>query len=120
MTRLNEVPQSGVPPRQRARRRVRVLAGVLLVCFLGLVARLVYIQIFRAEAYRERAREQYEARVDLPAARGYISDRNGKVLVSNMMYVSFAADPSIARGDRDDIAMRFAESSTSRVICTWA
>ena len=78
-------------------------------CFLGLVARLVYIQIFRAEAYRERAREQYEARVDLPAARGYISDRNGKVLVSNMMYVSFAADPSIARGDRDDIAMRFAE-----------
>jgi hypothetical protein len=40
--------------------------------------------------------EQYEAKVDLPAARGIISDRNGKVLVSNAMMISFGADPKIA------------------------
>lgn len=108
MTRANDVPASGVPPHQRAHRRMRGLKIVLLFCFVALAARLVHIQIIRAGAYREQARRQYESRMDLPAARGTISDRNGRVLVSNTMYVSFAADPSVAGGDRDDIAAQFA------------
>jgi len=97
MIRGNEQPANGVPPRHRARRRTRGIAIILLFFFFALVVRLVYIQIIKAGVYREKARKQYEARVDLPAARGTISDRNGKVLVSNTVYVSFAADPSVAR-----------------------
>jgi len=109
MTRTNEPSTSRILPHQRVRRRVRGLKIAILVFFLCVAARLVYIQVIRAEAYRTRARQQYESRVGLPAARGSILDRNGKVLVSNMMYASYAVDPLIARGERDEIASRFAQ-----------
>jgi cell division protein FtsI (penicillin-binding protein 3) len=108
MTRSNDSKAPDVPPHRRAIRRVRVLKIALLLCFLLLAARLVHIQIIRAGAYREQARKQYESNMDLPAARGTISDRNGKILVSNTVYVSFAADPLVAGSDRDDIAAQFA------------
>jgi cell division protein FtsI (penicillin-binding protein 3) len=109
MIRGNEQPQGAVPPQRRARRRTRGLAVVLLCFFLVLVGRLVYIQVFQAGVYREKARKQYESRMELPAARGTISDRNGKVLVSNTVYVSFGADPSVARDEGEEIAVRFAQ-----------
>ena len=114
MTRANDPLTPDVPPHRRASRRVRGLKIFLLFCFLVLVVRLVYIQIIRASAYREQARRQYEARMELPAARGTISDRNGKILVSNTLYVSFAADPSVAGSDRDDIATQFARVFNKR------
>jgi len=108
MTPLNDPLAPKVVPRHRAFQRVRGLKILLLFCFLLIAARLVHIQIVRAGAYREQARRQYEARMTLPAARGTISDRNGYLLVSNTLYVSYAADPFIAGSDRDDIAARFA------------
>jgi cell division protein FtsI (penicillin-binding protein 3) len=109
MIRGNEQPSDAVSPRHRARRRTRVLAIALLCFFVTLVARLVYIQIVQASVYREKARKQYESKMDLFAARGTISDRNGKVLVSNTFYLSFAADPSYAGDDGPEIAARFAQ-----------
>jgi cell division protein FtsI (penicillin-binding protein 3) len=108
MIRGNAPATGGIPPQQRTRRRTRSLAIVLLCFFLVIVARLVHIQIIKAGVYRERAKKQYEAKVELPAARGIISDRNGRVLVSNSVYLSYAADPSVIGDDRDEIATRFA------------
>jgi cell division protein FtsI (penicillin-binding protein 3) len=108
MTGMADTPPTAVPPHVRARRRTRSIKIGLMFCLLLLTVRLVQIQVIQAGAYRERARKQYEARMELPAARGTISDRNGKVLVSNTMYVSFAVDPAVAGSDRDDIAARFA------------
>jgi len=96
------------PSHQRMRRRILVLKiGLMLFC-LFLATRLVQIQVLDAAEYQEIARKQYEAKVDLPAARGIISDRNGKVLVSNAMMISFGADPKIAGNERDDIATAMA------------
>jgi len=114
MTPANGSVTPEVPPHRRASRRVRGLKVVLLFCFLVLVARLVHIQIIRAGAYREQARRQYDARMELPAARGTITDRNGKILVSNTLYVSFGADPSVAGSDRDEIAAQFARVFNKR------
>ncbi|MBI2620211.1 MAG: PASTA domain-containing protein [Ignavibacteriales bacterium] len=87
--------------------RVFTLKLFLMVSFLVVAGRLVEIQILHAPEYQSIAKKQYEQRFTLPAVRGNIYDRNGNVLASNTMYVSFAADPKIV-ADRDDaIAEKF-------------
>jgi len=97
-----------VRPHERMRRRILALKVGLIVFFLLLAARLVHIQILKAAEYREAARRQYESQVTLPAARGIIMDRNGKILVSNSMMVSFGADPKVAGSERNAIAVAMA------------
>ncbi|MBI4418437.1 MAG: PASTA domain-containing protein [Ignavibacteriales bacterium] len=80
--------------------RLLVLKAVLALCFLAIVVRLVVIQVIDAPKFRAIARKQYEQKFVLPAVRGNIYDRHGHVLVSNTMFVSFAADPKIV-GDGD-------------------
>jgi cell division protein FtsI/penicillin-binding protein 2 len=95
-------------PQVRLQRRILALKIGLLVSFAVLGARLVQIQVVQSGAYQEMARRQYEARMDLPAARGIIMDRNGKTLVSNTVLASFAADPKEAGRDLNGIALAFA------------
>ena len=77
-----------------------LLVKVVLILFFGAVAlRLVHIQVIDASRYQEIAKRQYESKVVLPAERGNIYDRSGKILVSNTMFVSFAADPQIVGPD---------------------
>ncbi len=82
-----------------------------LFAFFGVVAlRLAQIQVIDAGRYQEMARRQYESEVPLPALRGTIYDRHGKVLASNTMFVSFAADPKMLGGDATTVAQRFARA----------
>ena len=55
-------------------------------------------------SYRRSHASSTKHRIVLPAARGAITDRNGKVLVSNSTFVTFGADPKVAGNERDDIA----------------
>lgn len=59
---------------------IQVLAFVLLV-LLG--ARLYYLQVVRGEYYSERAENQRVRLIPIPAPRGAIFDRNGKLLVDS-------------------------------------
>lgn len=80
-----------------------------LFCFFLLIAaRLVKIQVIEAARFQAIARKQHEQTFRLPAMRGSILDRNGNVLVSNTIFVSFAADPKIATDHADRIADKFA------------
>lgn len=89
--------------------RLLILKAVLSVFFVAIAARLVVIQVLDAPRYRAIARKQYEQKFTLPAIRGNIHDRSGHVLVSNTVFLSFAADPKIV-GDRDRvIANAFAQ-----------
>ena len=97
-------PAPALQPHERHRRRTLVIKIALLLLFVILALRLVQIQVIRATEFQEIARKQYEAPIVLPAVRGAIADRNGKVLVSNSTFVSFYADPKIAGNERDDIA----------------
>lgn len=80
--------------------RLLVLKLALSLFFVIVAARLVKIQIIDAPKFQSIARKQYEQKFTLPAIRGNLYDRDGRVLVSNTMYVSFAADPKII-GDHD-------------------
>ena len=77
--------------------------------FVVVAFRLVQVQILDAGRYQELGRKQYEQRFVLPAVRGNIYDRNGNVLVSNTMFVSFAADPKLAADEAPKIAATFAK-----------
>ena len=44
---------------------------------LGLLGRLVYLMIFDAEYYQEKAKALHEREREIKAARGEIVDRNG-------------------------------------------
>ncbi|MEX1140124.1 MAG: penicillin-binding transpeptidase domain-containing protein [Bacteroidota bacterium] len=88
--------------------RLLVLKLALSLFFVIVAARLVKIQIIDAPKFQSIARKQYEQKFTLPAIRGNLYDRDGRVLVSNTMFVSFAADPKIV-GDHDQrVAETFA------------
>ena len=75
--------ETGTAIFQGAPGRLLLLKIALLLFFLIIALRLTQIQLIDAGTYQEIARRQYEAKVILPAARGNLHDRNGKLLVSN-------------------------------------
>lgn len=54
-----------------------------LIVILGLTGRLVYLIVFDAEYYQEKAKSLHEREREIKAARGEIIDRNGTVLATN-------------------------------------
>ena len=54
-----------------------------LVVIIGLTGRLVYLMVFAAEYYQEKAKSLHEREREIKAARGEIIDRNGTVLATN-------------------------------------
>lgn len=109
MTRSVENMPLASPPNPARESLARMLAvKIILLLFFVLVAmRLVHIQVIDAAKYQEIAKKQYESKVILPAERGNIYDRNGKILVSNSMFVSFGADPLIVGKNATEVADRF-------------
>ena len=79
-----------------SRFRVRVLAVSLLVvtCFALLVARLIYLQVFRHDDLREQAESNRTAIVPIVPNRGLITDRNGVILASNYSAYTLEITPS--------------------------
>ena len=57
------------------------LSALLMIFFL--IARLVYLMIFDAAYYQQKAETLHEREREIKAARGEIIDRNGKVLATN-------------------------------------
>lgn len=54
-----------------------------LIVILGLTGRLVYLMVFDAEYYQEKAKSLHEREREIKAERGEIIDRNGTVLATN-------------------------------------
>ena len=57
------------------------LSALLMIFFL--IARLVYLMIFDAAYYQQKAKTLHEREREIKAAKGEIIDRNGKVLATN-------------------------------------
>jgi cell division protein FtsI/penicillin-binding protein 2 len=76
-------------------RRLRVLWLMALALLLTLVlqGRLIYWQVGHHRELWAQAHAQHEQRVQLPAARGRLVDRNGLVLASNTPVYSIFATP---------------------------
>jgi penicillin-binding protein 2 len=78
----------------RFRLRVLAISICVLVAFLLLVARLVYLQVLRHEDLAEQAENNRTAIVPVVPNRGLILDRNGIVLASNYSAYTLEITPS--------------------------
>ena len=93
--------------------RLRWIAVLGAMAWLGLSGRLVQIQIVRHEAYSTKAIEQYLHRVELKASRGRIVDRRGNNLAVDVQATSFYAHPEQIE-DPKRVADYFAPLSDKR------
>lgn len=65
------------------KRKILVVFLCAAVIILGLAGRLVYLMIFDAEYYQEKAKALHEREREIKAARGEIVDIHGTVLATN-------------------------------------
>jgi cell division protein FtsI (penicillin-binding protein 3) len=91
-----------------SRSRFLITKLFFILFFAAITVRLAKIQVIDASKYKAVAQKQYERSFILPATRGNIFDRNGNVIVSNTMFLSFAADPKIVGNNKELVAETFA------------
>lgn len=76
------------------RRRILIAAGFVVVLFLLLLARFVYVQILEHDRYFALAESNRISIVPTPPNRGIIVDRNGVVLAHNFSAYTLELTPS--------------------------
>src|SRR6476620_3516297 len=80
----------------RFRARVLVASLVVLLAFVLLAARLVYLQVVRHDDLSEQAESNRTAVVPIVPNRGLILDRNGVVLATNYSAYTLEITPAKA------------------------
>ncbi|EJN09879.1 penicillin-binding protein 2 [Herbaspirillum sp. YR522] len=85
--------------------RLRLLAVSVLVlfCFSLLVARFLWLQVVRHDAYAAQAEENRISVVPIVPNRGLILDRNGVVLARNYSAYTLEITPSKIRANLDEL-----------------
>jgi penicillin-binding protein 2 len=97
------------PHRERDRRPIRFLAfGLITILVFGvLTTRLAYLQITNGSTLAARAEAQRTVDEPIPAPRGLIYDRKGRLLVNNVATYAVKIIPSeLPYGDRNAVAQR--------------
>jgi penicillin-binding protein 2 len=106
----NQKPQSdtgwNIQQQQRIHHRVWVMMAVLVLAFAGLFARLWFLQVVHGDDYLAQAEHNRLRKVPLPAPRGLILDRNGKVLATSIASHSIAIVPAALPSAKSESAKR--------------
>src|SRR5262245_34122670 len=63
--------------------RLQIIYYLAIVIFVALIARLWYLQVINSQGFAERAKANRIRVIPIPAARGTIFDRKGRVLVTS-------------------------------------
>ncbi|MGH8709140.1 MAG: penicillin-binding protein 2, partial [Burkholderiales bacterium] len=77
--------------------RLGVAGMAVLVAFVLLLARFVWLQVLQHDAYSAKAEENRIAIVPLPPNRGLILDRNGEILARNYLAYTLEIFPAQVR-----------------------
>ena len=78
-----------------AAKRLRIFARVCIVWGAILLLRLVDLQVFEYDRYRRLADSQHIRKVEVPATRGAIYDRNGDPLAMSVQVDSVVVNPKL-------------------------
>lgn len=81
--------------------RLGIIFVFVIVFFVTVVARLVHLQVLLGPGYKQIVERQSSGKVPIPAVRGFIYDRNGKLVASNVYASSLYANPSNNRELRE-------------------
>src|SRR6266700_6121150 len=76
------------------RRRILIAGAVMIVAFIGLFGRFVYLQVVLHSHYQTLAESNRIAIVPIPPNRGVITDRNGVVLAQSFSAYTLEVTPS--------------------------
>lgn len=76
------------------RRRLALMAIILTIFGVVLCARLVQWQVVNYQALRDKAQDLHSTRLVIPALRGTIYDRNGRILALTMHDEEAIGDPT--------------------------
>src|SRR5690242_13166005 len=84
-----------IPYRQQdeVRHRIERFFLIIVLCYVALVARLVYLQAIEGGYFRERATKMRDRKMTLHAQRGAILDRDGKPLAVTTHKGDLVCDP---------------------------
>ncbi len=115
-------------PRNRANKRLYLLAGILVLWAGGICLRLVYLQIFRYGDFEQRAQRQQQRTTEVAARRGIIYDRSGRELAMSVSVDSVFAVPAdipdlagtislVARITKADPRELLAKCQAARTFC---
>jgi cell division protein FtsI (penicillin-binding protein 3) len=80
--------------------RARFVLGLILLAFVGLAARAVYLQGWQNDFLQARGDERYSRVIEMPASRGNLSDRNGSPLAVSTPTESIWVVPDAVPVDR--------------------
>jgi cell division protein FtsI/penicillin-binding protein 2 len=89
-------------------KRLRIMAGLLLVALVLLALRLVDLQVVRHAELRVRALQNTVKRMQIPARRGDILDARGNLLASSTLVKHVCADPTLLGNYQADVARTLA------------
>jgi penicillin-binding protein 2 len=89
------------------RQRARILMGFLIISVLVLGLRLFFLQVLKASYYKRISEENRIQPMPLPAPRGIIKDRNGKIIAFNRSSYTISLIPYEAK-DLDLLSKRLA------------
>jgi len=87
-------------PNKTNKIRLKFAFAIVVLCFLGLIGRLFYIQVLNNEFYKKMAINQQTRDIELPAQRGVIYDRN-------MMKLAFSVKTFTIYGRPSEIATSY-------------
>jgi cell division protein FtsI (penicillin-binding protein 3) len=115
-------------PRNRANKRLYLLAGILVLWAGAICLRLVYLQIFRYGDFEQRAQRQQQRTTEVAAKRGIIYDRAGRELAMSVSVDSVFAVPAdipdlagtislVSRITKTDPRELLAKCQASRTFC---
>lgn len=90
--------------RKRTKNEFRFLQIGVVVVFLLLMGRLAHLQLLEGEACREKALENMVRDTPIPAARGIIMDRNGRLLARNRASFTISLLPTEMKNPSGTIA----------------
>src|SRR5438552_13554138 len=104
-----EPPELKNPARELShfRRRLIVVAALIVLGFAGLIGRFVYLQLFQHQHYQTLAESNRIAIVPIVPNRGVITDRNGVVLAQSYSAYTLEVTPSRVKnldGTIDELA----------------
>ncbi len=74
--------------------RLGIILVFVIVFFVTALARLIHLQIILGPKYSRMVERQSSGKVPIPAVRGFIYERNGKLIANNVYESSLYANPA--------------------------
>ncbi|TFE31730.1 penicillin-binding transpeptidase domain-containing protein [Cohnella luojiensis] len=78
---------------KRIKLRSLLMGGLITLLFLGLIVRVYWVQVVKAEFWSEQAMKTWITSETIPQERGMLMDRDGKVLAADALAYTIAVNP---------------------------